>query len=48
LTPPRRAALYVPANAVHAGKATPSNGALCFTAKNSSLGLPGIEASRLV
>jgi len=36
--------VYVPANAVHSGKATPDADVVFFTCKDSSHGLHGIKA----
>jgi quercetin dioxygenase-like cupin family protein len=38
-------ALYIPANMVHSGKATPDGDVVFFTVKDASYGLQGIKAA---
>jgi quercetin dioxygenase-like cupin family protein len=37
--------LYIPANKIHAGKATPEHDVVFFTCKDASYGLQGIKAA---
>jgi quercetin dioxygenase-like cupin family protein len=42
---PAGSVAYIPANVVHAGRATPEGDVLFFTVKDASYGLQGIKAS---
>ncbi len=45
LEAPAGSVVYIPANAVHAGRATPDADVLFFTVKDGSYGLQGIKAT---